>query len=105
MPQPRKYATDAERKAAYRARQAQARAAELQAKGLPAAPAISTLPSRARWRGLVTNATALLATAQREMEEYRDERSDAWQESEAAELLQSRIDAIDAAIGSLEELE
>jgi hypothetical protein len=105
MPQPRKYASDAERKAAYRARQGEARRVELQAKGLPPAPAISTLPSRARWAAMVANATALLTTARDEMEHYRDERSESWQDSEAAELLQSRIDAIESALGSLEEVE
>jgi hypothetical protein len=105
MPLPQKYASAAERQAAYRARQAEARQAELQAKGLPALPAIATMPGRARWAALVATATAHLVTARDEMEEYAGERSESWQESEAAELLQSKIDAIESAIGSLEEVD
>jgi hypothetical protein len=105
MPQPRKYASDAERKAAYRGRQAEARRVELQAKGLPPVPAISTMPGTARWKALIACATFALTATHKEMEAYRDQRSESWQESEAAELLQSRIDAIESALGSLEEVE
>ncbi len=105
MPQESLYMTDAERQKAYRERQKAARLEEQRIKGLPAAPAISTLPSRARWNALLANASALLTTARDEMETYRDERSESWQESEAAELLQAKIDAIETAIAALEELE
>jgi hypothetical protein len=102
MPQPKKYASDAEKMKAYRARQAGARLEEREAKGLPAAPRISTMPGYRRWDATVIMARALLELTVTEMETYRDERSEAWQESDKAEYLQTRIDAIEEALTSLE---
>ena len=40
-----------------------------------------------------------------EMEDYQSDRSEKWEESEAAETFQANIDAVDEAIDSLENLE
>ena len=62
MPQQRQYPDNAAKQRAYRARQAQARRSELTAKGLPPAPPLPTLPSRARWEALFAQARHALQT-------------------------------------------
>jgi hypothetical protein len=104
MPQPRRYADPAARQRAYRARQELARLADQQAKGLPPAPALSTLPSRARWQALITRAHLALETARDEMQAYADERSDAWQQSERAAALTDQIEALSTVLDDLETL-
>lgn len=104
MPQPRRYADHAARQRAYRTRQEQARLAEQQAKGLPPAPALSALPSRARWQALITRAHLALETARDEMQGYADERSDAWQLSARAEALTDQIEALSTVLDDLETL-
>ena len=104
MPTPRRYPDVATRQKAYRDRQRLARAAELQAKGLPAAPAISTLPSRQRWHGLLEQARIALQTAQEEMQTYWDGRRPVWQESDRGERLGEHIEALEKMIGNLVDL-
>lgn len=88
------YASQAEKSKAAREREAARRAAEQEEKGLPPAPAIATMPSRARWDGLVQRALVMLETCRNEMEAYQEERSEAWQESERGEEFQERVDAL-----------
>jgi hypothetical protein len=102
MPTPKQYASAAQRQQAYRQRQQQARLVERQQKGLPAAPAIATLPGERRWQALLASAQAALACVHSEMQDYYDERSDAWQESQRAEDLLERIDAIEAIMADLD---
>jgi hypothetical protein len=97
MPTPRKYTTDAERYAAYRARRAAARAAELEAKGLPSSAPVPTMPSEKRWLGLLQHARQMIEMAHAEMESYYDERSGAWQEGERGESLRDWIDNVESA--------
>src|SRR5216683_8357206 len=94
MPQQRQHADAAAKQRAYRARQAQARRDELQARGLPPAPPIPTLRSRARWHALLDQARLSLARARDEMQAYYDDRSEAWQEGERAATLQERLDTL-----------
>jgi hypothetical protein len=94
MPTPRKHKDRAHRQRAYRQRQKEARIIELQAKNMPPLASIPTMPSTARWRALVQMAADLLETAQEEMESYRDDRSEGWQDSEKADEFQERIDRI-----------
>ncbi len=82
MPAPRKHRSRAERQKAYRMRQTKARIQELGVKGLPAMPQISSMPGTARWRAMKEAALALLDAMIAEMEGYRDERSQEWQEGE-----------------------
>jgi hypothetical protein len=49
-------------------------------------------------------ASDLLAAARQEMENYRDDRSEAWQESEKADELQETIDSLDQALDCLAEM-
>ena len=79
MAQQRHYPDNAAKQRAYRVRQAQARCTEQEAKGLPAAPSLPTLPSRARWQALLTHARLCLERARDEMQSYYDDRSEAWQ--------------------------
>ncbi len=102
MPQPRKYASRAERQAAYRRRTQSARAAEQQRKGLPPQPAIATMPGTARWRAAIVASRALLEMVREEMEDYAGDRSEAWQESERAEQHQEWVDALESLIGEFD---
>ena len=94
MPQPRLHPDPAARQRAYRARQADARRDELLAKGLPAAPALPTLPSRARWLALQARARTALEAARDEMQAYHDDRSETWRDGERAAALLEHLDAL-----------
>lgn len=106
MPRPREYATDAARMKAYRLRKAEkiaARAAERTTTGIPAAPAVSSIPATTRWKSLIDQARTLLDQAQTEMEDYYADRSEKWQESDNGEKLTERIEQIQGAIDALDE--
>ena len=62
MPTPRRYASPAERQAAYRRRQTETRRMEQKAKGLPPLPAVAAIPGHARWQALLRQAGLLLGT-------------------------------------------
>lgn len=94
MPTPRQYSNNADRQKAYRERQQNARIAELQAKGLPATPAIPTMPGTARWNALIEQALRAIETCSEEMQTYYDDRSEQWQESDKGQEFQERIDQI-----------
>jgi Tfp pilus assembly protein PilN len=104
MPRPRKHATPAERQAAYRRRCEQARQATLAATGLPGLPTIPTVPGRSRWDALVTTAQELIASRLHEMQEYYDDRSERWQESERGQEYQEQIDSTEAVLEALGDL-
>jgi|GEM_PF-790831 len=76
MPQPRRHADAAAKQRACRQRQAETRRREQEAKGLPPAPAIPTMPSRPRWAALVAQARLMLETARHEMQAYAQYGSD-----------------------------
>jgi hypothetical protein len=104
MAPPRRYPDHAARQRAYRARQVEARLVEQQARGLPPAPPLPTMPSRARWHALLAHARLSLETARDEMQTYYDDRSAAWQEGERAATLQEHLDALDQALDALDSL-
>ena len=104
MPQPRKHESPAHRQAAYRARNDQARASQLRERGLPALPTISTMPGTIRWNAMVRHAEQMLCTAQAEMTDYFDDRSEAWQESDRGAEHQERMAAVEAIVDALGEL-
>ncbi len=103
MPQPKKYANRAEQQAAYRQRRAVSERELLAQKGLPPLPAIPTLPGYARWRAMLSQAQTLLCTAAQEMQTYHDERSEAWQESAAAEELLAKLERLEETLAQLED--
>jgi hypothetical protein len=104
MPQPRRHQDNAAKQRAYRARRACSRRAEQQAKGLPPAPPLPTLPSRARWQALLTQARLALETARDEMQAYYEDRSEAWQAGERAATLAEQIDQLGVVLDELEAL-
>jgi hypothetical protein len=61
------------------------------------------MPSRPRWTAQVAAAVAFLEASRDEQQSYYDERSESWQESDAGTELAARIEAIENALGSLEE--
>jgi len=99
MPQPRTHADNAAKQRAYRARRAQARHAEQQAKGLPPTPSLPTLPSHARWQ-----ARLFLETARDEMQAYDDDRSETWQQGERAVTLQDHLETVGQVLDDLDAL-
>jgi hypothetical protein len=105
MPQPRKYASRAAQQAAYRKRQAREREALLASKGLPLLPAISTIPGHARWNAMLVYAQTLLTDAADEMQEYHDDRSEEWQETDKAETILERIELFQEAAEQIQQLQ
>ena len=67
-------------------------------------PAVATLPGNARWRALLGHAHLLLLTVQEEMQEYHDQRTETWQESDRGEVFRERLEAIQAAQSAVEEV-
>lgn len=105
MPQPKKHASPAARQAAYHQRKEQARKEQLTARGLPATPAIPTIPGYPRWRQAIEQAQALLEIVHSEMEDYADQRSEQWQETQRAETLRQQIDDLAEARDLVSELQ
>jgi hypothetical protein len=86
----------------FRQRQALTRQAEQTTKGLPALPAIASLPGHARWRAMIAQAQMLLSTASEEMQSYSEDRSDAWQESMQAEDLLAKVELLQETVAQLQ---
>lgn len=91
MARMRKYATNAERQAAYRSRQ---REASLPPLYLPALCPLSQVPSKGRWRTAIDLAARLLETVAEEMQTYSDERSESWHEGESAQRFHENLDRV-----------
>jgi hypothetical protein len=104
MPQPKIHASAAERQAAFRARREQARQIEIAAKGLPPLPVIPSIPGWPRWNARFRMAHELLDGAVSEMQEYFDDRSETWRESERGEEHQERTASAEAVRDALDEL-
>ncbi len=68
------------------------------------APPLPTLPSRARWQALLTQARLALETARDEMQAYYEDRSEAWQQGERAATLAEQIDQLGVVLEELEAL-
>ena len=104
MPQPRKHASAAQRQAAYLQRQRSAVVEQLTQKGLVPLPALSTIPGQTRWRQALSQAQWLIETVSGEMQDYHDDRSESWQESEKAESFLERLDQVQSISEQLSEL-
>ena len=89
----------------FRQRQALSRSAEQTSKGLPALPAIATLPGHARWRAMIAQAQILLTTASQEMASYSEDRSDVWQESVAADEMLAKMELLQETVAQLQSIE
>ncbi len=105
MPTPRKYVNQAQRQRAYLERQKAAQLAAISAKNMPAGAAIPTMPSMARWRALAEQAERILKALQDEMEDYRDDRSEQWQESDKASTFQEAIDRVAEALQTVQAID
>jgi hypothetical protein len=99
-----KYRTNAEKQAAYRQRMRQAQEKQLTERSLPPLPAIPSIPGEARWRAALGQAEWLVETTVNEMQEYYEERSEAWQESERGGTFEDRLHAVQELLSSLGEL-
>lgn len=95
MPTPRKYASDAERQVAYRAR----RTSETSAVETP-----TSRPGYRRWDAMVGQALTLLETISVEMEAYYEERTEGWQNSERGESFTERMESIEEVVTLLRDL-
>ena len=95
MPTPRKYATNAERQAAYRARCATAP---------PPGPLTPAKTGTRRWTMLVRHAHAMLQTVSEEMADYAHARTDAWHDSERGDAFQERLAVIEEVMSLLQDL-
>jgi len=105
MPQPRHYVSCAARQAAYRRRCETARREALGKQGLPATPAVATMPGWARWNASIAAARTFLLQVAQEMQDYYDDRSETWQESERGEAFAERQEALDSLLGEFEALQ
>ena len=104
MPQARKYQTNAQRQAAYRQRTVKSRSEQLSARSLPPLPAIQSMPGEARWKAALSQAHWLMETTATEMENYSDDRSDDWHDSDRGCAFADRLEALQEAVDSLEQL-
>lgn len=104
MPQPRRHVSPAARQAAYRSRREQARQGELAAKGLPSLPVISSMPGWARWNASFQAAHELLADILGEMQDYYEDRSESWQESDRGDAHQEKVASVEAVVDALSDL-
>lgn len=105
MPQPRKYENRAEQQSAYRQRRIASEKELLSQKGLPALPAIPTMPGHARWSAMIAQAHRLLSESVTEMQNYYDDRSLEWQESVKAEELLPKIEHLQETMEQLQGIE
>ena len=107
MPQPRKKYANRARRSSPPTRKRQAgeqRRLHLASKGLPLLPAISAIPGHARWNAMLVHAQTLLIDAADEMQEYHDDRSEEWQDSEKAEAMLERVELLQEAAEQIQHL-
>jgi hypothetical protein len=67
---------------------------QLLQRGLPAGPAIASIPGTARWVAAIKQSKSLLDMVCDEMQDYHDERSETWQESMRAETFIGRMESL-----------
>jgi hypothetical protein len=97
MPTRRKYASNAERQAAYRARRSSLVEVEpWQSKQSSSGEArIPSRPGYRRWEAMLSQAQSLTRSIVSEMAVYHDARSEDWQCSERAESFAEKIEALE----------
>lgn len=95
MPQPAKYPSNAAPQAAYRARCQEAQKQQAKQCGLPPLPSLPSVPGTVRWRAALALAYALVEEICTQMQAYTEERSEAWQESERAQEMLTRLEALE----------
>ena len=98
MPAPRKYASAAQRQAAYRLRCRERTQAAGRTAPLPASP------GRRRWEAMCGQALCLLQAMSQELEAYADARTEAWQESERGEAFGDLLESVTQIADALSEV-
>lgn len=93
MPAVRKYASAADRQAAYRER-CRRRLWAQESDGSVSAASVPPAPGKRRWDAITRHALCLLEQAAEEMQDYYDRQSETWQESEAGESLIERLESM-----------
>ena len=101
MPAEKRYDNAAQRQAAYRQRLKSRRQAEMEARGLPRVP---SMPGRRRWEAMRRQASSLVEQVASEMEEYHDQRSEAWQDSERGEAFLETMESVAEIAAALRDL-
>jgi hypothetical protein len=105
MPQPRLHDSSAQRQAAYRHRVHQARQQQLTAQSLPPLPPLPSVPGQVRWLALLMQAQWCLTQVTNEMQQYYEDRSEAWQESDKGTAFEARREAVQEVLAMLQELQ
>lgn len=105
MPTPRKYESLAQKQAAYRQRRQQAVQDQQREKSLPALPAIAAMPGTARWEQTLRYIETMVIQLQDEIQEYVDQRSDAWRETERAEQMQNNLQTLEEILDNLQSIQ
>ncbi len=104
MPTPKQHPDNAARQRAYRERRKRACLSSIKPREPPKPAPIPTMPSAARWKALRRIAEEALSTPVDEMEQYRDERSETWQESPKAEAFQEILDKVEDALQAVQDI-
>jgi hypothetical protein len=105
MPTPKKYSSSAQRQAAYRERQESARQIECERKGMPQIPVIPSMPGTRRWTRMLEYARTMVEAVKQEREDYYDERSETWQDSDKGADFQQDTEALDAVLDAMDGLD
>ena len=95
MPTPKKYASAAEKQAAYRQRLATQ----------PHPKPVSSIPGYRRWNVMKSQSLSAMETMIDEMESYYDQRSESWQNSERGEAFAEVIESMSDIAASLRDID
>lgn|SRR5487761_2009391 len=101
MATPKQHSDNAARQRAYRAR----RRSSPKPMEPPRPAPIPTMPSIQRWKALRRVAEDALSIMVGEMEQYRDLRSETWQESEKADAFQEILDKVEEALEAVRDID
>lgn len=71
---------------------------------LPALLTIPSMPGQARWNASIAMAHQIIDGVVGEMQDYFDDRSESWHQSERGDAHQERIDALGTALDALNDL-
>ena len=99
MPTPKKYASAAQRQAAYRQRLAAQSQTETKAGATPA------IPGYRRWKIMTGRCLSILEAVIGEMETYHDRRSENWRDSERGETFAEMMESIAEIAAALRDLD
>ncbi len=105
MPQVRKYESRSQQQAANRQRRVLSEQVALPKKNSPALPAIPSMPGHARWKAMLLLAHELLSGADGDMQDYRDDRTEQWQESVRALEMLEKVERLNEIADKLQSYE